>query len=111
MIKKKRIKKRNGCLHFKRHSIQALGTTFFGEDWIVVDLNTKEEYKLTDEKQLEWPKDKNEGLYVQYEVIENFGMDPYDNQVPGIDYYDAAKILKYYNKKETRNIKLIKIIS
>jgi hypothetical protein len=31
---------------------------------------------------------------VEFEVINNYGICAFDNQVPGIDYYDVAKITK-----------------
>ena len=97
---------RHGVVVFKKFQEFALGTTFYGERWVVIDLMTNEEFRLTDECCRFFKEESDVGKYVKYEVIRNHGMDPYDNQIPGIDYYDAAHILKFYNKKETREIKL-----
>ncbi len=54
-----------------------------------------------------WKRILKEGQKCEIEIIRDYGSDPYDNQIYGIDYYDAAKITKYPDKKlNKQNIKL-----
>lgn len=70
--------------------------------WVVRDEVTKDEYRLTDNSlstQDGYRKNLIEGELVKYKVIINYGIDPYDNQIHGIDYYDAGDIIKHIKDK------------
>jgi hypothetical protein len=105
------IVKRKGYLRHKKFEQYALGQTFYGEHWTVTDMNTDEEFRVIESYERSLEIKKNDGVLVQFTVVRNYGMDPYDNQIPGIDYYDAVKILNIYDKLDTRNIKIKSIIS
>ncbi len=102
--------KRKGYLRFKQFEVQALGTTFYGEHWTVTDINSDEEFRVIEryERSLE---SRHDNTLVQFTIERNYGIDPYDNQIPGIDYYDAVHILKHYGKSESRTIKIKSIIN
>lgn len=87
----KKIKPMKATLHYKNHinGISEIDT------WIAKCKDG--EFRLTEESH--YPQGYTltfeEGQEVEIEIIENYGIDFYDNQISGIDYYDAAKITKY----------------
>lgn len=68
--------------------------------WHVISKESSFTLPLTKESEDSggYKKDLKDGEEVEFEIIHNYGFDPYDNQFPGIDYYDAAKIIKHLTK-------------
>lgn len=87
----RKIKSMKATLHYKLHKngISEI------ETWIAKCKDG--EFRLTKESYYDggWKLEFKEGQKVNIDIIENYGIDYYDNQIRGIDYYDAAKITKY----------------